>query len=215
MKTMMILVSVVVSLVMFAAGSALADTWTATFESGLGQDQAAIDSLIAGLSFTTTTGGAVHYVDVSTGAYNATDGTGTIYEGGEYFVDGQVGAAVWNLPEQAKVTFTLGTAGLFKIGYSSQFSFTLQAYDATGVLLTSATGTPNTKSKGGTGLGYVQVSRAESDIAYVVFGSNYGGYWVADDVTTDAPAATPEPGAILMLGMGIVGLAARMKARRA
>jgi hypothetical protein len=204
------LACVVVSLVCAMAVPALANTWTATFENGLGQDQIAIAQSIPGLTLTTLTGAAMHYVDVTTGIYNATSGDGTIYEGGEYFVGGSVAAAVWNLSDMGKVSFDLGPVSVFRIGYSSQYAFQVQAYDSRGVQIATTSGAANTRGLGGTGLGYLQISRPTADIAYVVFGNNYGGYWAVDNVTTDAPLV-PEPGSILILVMGAVGLLARVK----
>jgi hypothetical protein len=214
-RKMITTASVVVGLVMLVAGTALADTWTATFENGTGQDQTALGATIAGLQFSTLTGGNMIYIDAATGNYNVTTGSGTIYEQGEYYVGGNVSAAVLNLSDLGKVSFSFGAASNFTIGYSSEFSFQIQAYDSSGVLLDTKTGAANTRSQSGTGLGYLQISRQTADIAYVVFGNNYGGYWMVDNVTTDAPQSSPiipEPGALLALAMGMAGLAARVKA---
>jgi hypothetical protein len=158
---------------------------------------------MAGLTFTSASGEGVCLADIDSGWYSVTSDNGKVFEDGEYFVSGNVAAFIPSLGDTARITFTCGTASYFTIGYSSQFQFFVEAYDVAGSLLNSASGPANTKSLGGTGLSYLTVTHP--DIAYVTL-HDQGGYWMVDNITTDAPV--PEPSSVVALLMGLGGLAA-------
>ncbi|HET6457071.1 MAG TPA: PEP-CTERM sorting domain-containing protein, partial [Armatimonadota bacterium] len=104
--------------------------------------------------------------------------------------------------ERAKVRFTSGLASYFTIGYSSFYPFVVEAYGVSDDLLTSTSGAANSKSNGGNGISYLTVSY--SGIAYVVL-HDEGGFWMVDELSTDAPV--PEPASLLTMIAGLVGLA--------
>ncbi|MDO8588214.1 MAG: PEP-CTERM sorting domain-containing protein [Armatimonadota bacterium] len=189
------------------ASSAFADI-SYNFESGLGHNAEAIGAT-SGLIFSVVGGGNVQFADINSGWYSVTSDNGKTYENGEYFLSGDVAGYVSNLSDRAKVSFEFGTASWFTVGYSSEYQFVLEAYDSSDGLLISTTGAANTKSLGGTGLAYLTVSH--TDISYVVL-HDQGGYWLMDNITTDAPSV-PEPGSCAMLLSGLAGLALRRRRR--
>jgi hypothetical protein len=172
------------------------------FEVGVGHDGQAIGIGIAGLAFSTLGGGGVYFGDINTANYSATSDNGKAFRSGEYFLSGDVWAFIYDQSDKAKVTFTTGTASHFTVGYTSQNPFTLEAYDSADQLLESVTGEANVKSQGGTGLLYLTVSKPS--IAYVIL-HDQGGFWMVDNLSTDAPV--PEPSALLALlgGLGSIG----------
>jgi len=189
-----------------AASVASADAWSWNFESGLGHNAEAIGSA-SGLVFSTTTpGGNMYYADINSGWYSVTSDNGKVYPDGQYFVSGDVAAYLVNPSDGAKISFAYGKASYFKVGYSSLFNFTLLAYDAAGQLLDQDTGLANTKGQGGTGLRYLEVSCP--DIAYVVLHDS-GGFWMIDNIETDAPV--PEPASLVVLAVGLAALMVRRR----
>jgi len=182
--------------------------WSCNLESGRGRNFQPIRASIPGLLFSAPAGDDVYFADITSGWYDVTSDNGLVYENGEYFVSGYVGAYVLGLGDQAKISFALGPASRFTIGYSSQFPFVLEAYDGAGSLLTSAGGAANVRSQGGTGLAYLTVNHP--GIAYVLL-HDEGGYWMVDNITTDAPV--PEPASIIALLVALGGLAASRRRR--
>ncbi len=166
-----------------------------TFETSSLQNAATIGGSIAGLTFSSASGEGVCLADIRSHWYNATSDNGSVFETGEYFLSGNRAAFVPTPGDTAKITFTGGLASYFTVGYSSQFPFHLDAYDALGTLLASASGPRNTKSNGGTGLSYLTVN--SPGIAYVTL-HDQGGYWMIDNIETNAPV--PEPSSLIALG---------------
>ncbi|MCX6374722.1 MAG: PEP-CTERM sorting domain-containing protein [Armatimonadetes bacterium] len=183
-----------------ATAPAHADT-LCNFESGLGHNFEAIGNSLMGLSFSTVSGGEVRYADINSGWYSVKSDNGKVYADREYFVSGDVAAYITDLSDKAKVAFTSGPASYFTVWYSSEFPFIVEAYAASHQLLASVTGPANTKSKGGAGLTYLTVS--SPGIAYVLL-HDEGGYWLMDNISTDAPV--PEPSSLLALASGLAGL---------
>ena len=193
-----------------AASVASADAWSWNFESGLGHNAEAIGSA-SGLVFSTISGGDMYYADINSGWYSVTsdapENHPKVYGDGQYFVSGDVAAYVADPSDWAKISFDGGgKASYFKVGYSSLFNFTLLAYDAAGQLLDQDTGLANTKGQGGTGLRYLEVSCP--DIAYVVLHDS-GGFWMIDNIETDAPV--PEPASLVVLAVGLAALMVRRR----
>ncbi len=175
--------------------------WQCNFESGLGQNAVPIAARIPGLSFSTLLGDDVYFADINSAWYSVTSDNGKVYEEGNYFVSGDVAAYLMDTADSARISFPYGTASYFTVGYSSEFPFVLEAYDTSGSQLASATGPANTRNAGGTGLLYLTVSRP--DISYVLL-HDQGGYWMIDNISTDA--AIPEPSSVLTLVFGLAGI---------
>ena len=194
---------------LLVASAAPSSALTCDFEIGVGHDGEAIGSNIAGLGFGTLGGGDMYFGDINTGNYSAASDNGKTYHTGEYFLSGDVWAFIYDQNDKAKVTFTMGTASYFTVGYTSQNPFTVEAYDAADQLLDSVTGAANVSSQGGTGLLYLTVSKPE--IAYVVL-HDQGGYWMVDNIETDAPV--PEPSSLLLLSFGATSLIAATRITR-
>lgn len=176
------------------------------FEQGLGHNAHAIGTSIAGLDFTTTSGGDVWFADINSTWYSVTSDNGAVYDDGDYFLSGYVAAYVPNAADVAKVQLSYGPATYFTVGYSSEYWFVMEAYDISNNLLTTATGAANSKAQGGTGLSLLTVSHP--DIAYVLL-HDHGGFWMIDNIQTDAPV--PEPTAVVVLCTGLVGLFVRRR----
>jgi hypothetical protein len=154
-----------------------------------------------GLAFSTLLGDDVYFADINSGWYSVTSDNGKTYEDGNYFVSGDVAAYIQDLSDAAKIAFPYGTATYFTVGYSSEFPFNLEAYDGSNNLLASASGSANTKDQGGTSLSYLTVSHP--NIAYVVLHDS-GGYWMMDNLSTDA--LVPEPASAMIFAIGVAGL---------
>jgi hypothetical protein len=194
------------TLLVAGATASIAMTWS--FESSVVQNGSVIGSTIPGLVFSSVNGPGMLYANMNSHWYSYTSDNGTSYEDGEYFVSGNGAAYLSDLSDKGKVSFAYGPASFFTVGYSSENIFVVEAYNSLGTLLTSASGGANVKSQGGTGLQYLTVSH--SDIAYVVMHDD-GGYWMVDNISTDAPV--PEPSSLLLLGSGVVCLLARRRRR--
>lgn len=177
------------------------------FESGLGQDGQPLGSKFAGVMFATTSGQDVLLADVSTGAYSVTSDNGSCYGLGQYFVAGNV-AAYTEQSDPAVIRFTLGYASFVRFGYSSASAIYMDAFDSTGTLLDSVQGSANTKSLGGIGLAFLEVTHP--GIACVQI-HDTGSFWMIDNLSSDAPV--PEPSSVSILGIGILGLATRRRGR--
>jgi hypothetical protein len=172
---------------------------TCTFEEGVGKSNQAISNPY--LTFATTSGGSMRYADIDSGWYGFRSDNGKVVEDGEYFVSGNVAAYVPGLNDWGKVSCNYGTANYFTVGYSSQWTFVVAAYNATGNLLDSISAPANVASGGSTGLRYLTISHP--DISYVTFYGT-GAYWCIDNLSTDAPV--PEPASMTVIAMGLLGL---------
>lgn len=193
----------------FLATAPAAADHTCTFESGLGKNALAIGTSIGPWwQFGTATGGSMRFADINTGNYRVTSDNGKVIEDGEYFFSGDFAAFVVNSSDIGKLSFLMGSANHVTVGYSSQFGFAVEAYDSAGGLLTSASGTANAKSQGGTGIGYLTVS--SPGIAYVLM-HDHGGYWLVDNISSDA--TIPEPASMCSLAALLLGLAFRRRTR--
>jgi hypothetical protein len=194
------------------AGPLVLDT---DFEIGAGCNIHPIASSILGLTFSSFDGlgstSDMYFADVTTGIYNATSGSGTRYENGEYFIGGNVAAFAPDLGWKGKIAFALAPASAVGIGYSSFFDIFLDGYDAGGNIVATTSGPAMARSKGATAMGQLNLTSAQHDISYVVIRSQ-GGYWMVDNVSSDAPV--PEPGSLVALGAGLAGIVGLVSRRR-
>ena len=199
-------IAVVVMLVFAVSGNGYA--WFLDFEWGLGHDGEAIGSDITGLQFTTVDGGDWLYGDITTGMHHAQNERDEgIY--GEFFMEGYVFAMIEAGETVGRIDFANQDASNFTAGYSAIRDFYIEAYDASGNLLDAQVGPANSRMYGGTGLDYLTVSSADSNIAYVLLHHNLGNKWLIDNISSDASGVEypiPEPGTLILLGMGFIGV---------
>jgi len=152
-----------------------------TFEDGV--DGQAIRSNIPGLEFITTAGYDWIYGDKRTGGYNVHPyGSCAYWCNGDFFA--------WLGPYQGygRIDLEEGTVSSLRAGYSSYSTTYLDAYDAEGNLLQSATGGGNLYTNC---LDYLSVDAP--GIAYVIV-HDAGNYWLIDDLEV-----TPEEVRILSI----------------
>jgi hypothetical protein len=196
---------------------------TLTFEEFKGFDRTPIGTFYSGVKFTSGLSGQDWIsADISTpGNYDASSypsGNG----GGEFWVDGNVGAWTGSSGSDGMIAFDKQDAKFVEIDYCSVNPFILVAYDKNGVILDSDTGGANLRfaNSNPNGPGTLHVDWNGIDpIAYVIM-HDQGDGWVADNIKTDAsgiiinpPTAVPAPGAILLAGMG-TGLVSWLRNRR-
>ncbi len=190
--------------------------WFLDFEWGLGNDGGTVATGVPGLQFTTTDGYDWMYADITTGGYNATSDNGDVYGSGNYFVGGNVSTWLGTTQGSGRIDFLNQDGSFFTIGYSSISTFYLEAYDGSDNLLDIASGPANTVSAGGTSIGYLTVASAPSDIAYILVHDG-GNFFTLDNMSGDASAVyspgIPEPTTMVLLGLGLIGMGARLRKR--
>ncbi len=195
----------VLVLLALAAPAAMADLFY-NFESGRGHNGESIGSQLSGLRFSDGIG----FADITSYWYSFSSDTGSVTMNGEYYMSGNVAAAVLNGAPQARIDFTSGGASYFSVGYSSEFDFSIVGFDQEGNELGSVTGPASVRSNGAWGLKYLTLNCA--GMSYVSL-CGEPGYWCIDNLSTDA--AVPEPSAFVSVAFALSAFGlGRLRSRR-
>ena len=210
------LARILVLVVAIFALTGTSHAWFLDFEWGVGHNGETVATGIPGLQFTTTDGYDWMYGDINTGGYNVSSDNGDVYGTGRYNMSGEVFTWLGTSQGSGRIDFLNQDGSFFTVGYSSASNFFLEAYDAGGSLLDVASGPANTQWEGVYTLGYLTVTSAASDIAYILVHDG-GNYFCIDNVSGDASdvhsPAIPEPATMALLGLGLIGLGARLRKR--
>jgi hypothetical protein len=166
---------------------------------------------ITGVSFMDFNGYPAIYGDSRTGNYNTTSddlgyGGGSYHHNGNFFAWASAAADARGL----KIDFTNNDGTWFKTGYSSYSDFVLEAYLTDGSMI-SITGSSNLYGP----MGFLMITAGAGQyIDYIVLHDS-GNYWLVDDMSGDATGVTygavPEPTTMLLLGLGLAGIAGLRK----
>ncbi len=209
MKTARILV-LMVALFAFTGTS---HAWFLDFEWGVGHNRERIQSEIPGLTFSDS----AQYCDASAGNWGFSSyDLGLEWGTGQYWIEGYVGVAPLS-DGIGRIDFTNADASFFTTGYSAYEGFTLEAYDINDNLLNYVSGPSNLRYADGNsaGMGYLTVSTGSNNIAYVLMhGRDH--YCIVDNMSGDASGVSspiPEPTTMALLGLGLIGMGARLRKR--
>lgn len=145
-----------------------------------GTDFGIITNQYAGIMFSTPDGVNWIYGDITKGGWNYP----------VYYCDGDFWAALddWSgVNTRARIEFTEGTASYVSILSATYTGVMLEAYSKDGTLLDS-TGMCGDNTNTGK-MTRLTVSSGAGDIAYVEIHDSRG-YWIVDDLCTDAPVSS-------------------------
>ena len=191
-----------------------ANAWFLDFEWGLGHDGEAIASNVLGVEFTTTDGQDWLYGDMwNTTNYNTTStDMGHSTGGGGYYMYGYVFAWLGTTQGAGRIDFTNKDGSFFTTGYCANSSFYVEAYDEFDNLIDQAVGGNNF----GVGMDFLTVNSTTNNIAYVMIHDS-GNYFCVDNMEGDAtgvvPPNVPEPTTMVLVGLGLLGIGARLRKR--
>jgi hypothetical protein len=179
-----------------------------TFEEFIGQDKAPIAMFYSGIRFESGFGGGDWMaVDVSTGLYNASSWpSGQSWWGGSYWVYDSVGALTGfdSTGNDGIIRFDNADASYVELGYSSNSTLYLEAYDINDTLLALDSGPANLRSQGNeSGPGTLRVEWDGCTLIAYVRVHDSGDAWVVDNIKTDATGiALGDNPDQLLIGLG-------------
>lgn len=161
-----------------------------TFEEGVGNNGVEINTQYSGITFESAGSGIPWvYADITTSLYNASSWpSGTIYNSGEYWMNDLVCTWTTESGYDGKIGFDAEDATFVQINYCSNSNFYLEAYNSSGVLLTTDVGDPNLRFSHGnsSGPGTVRVDAPPGELISYVLLHDSGNFWVVDNLFTDA-----------------------------
>jgi len=189
--------------------------WFLDFEWGLGHDYEYLHSGIPGLDFSDD----YVYADALNGPtiWNFSSDNGSEWNAANYWMFGNV--AAFSTTGLGRIDFANADGSWFSTGYSAFSGFYLEAYDINDNLIDMAYGAGNLRyvdPYNADGMDFLTVSSASNDIAYILMHDNYN-YWITDNMSGDASGvyspSIPEPTTMALLGLGLIGLGARLRKR--
>jgi len=185
------------------------------FESGLGRNLLPIDN-ITGLTFEVTGGYNWIYGDSLNGSWN-TRSIDLGYGTGGYQHYGNVFAFLGtdNNAGSGKIDFTNNDGTWFQTGYTSNSNFYLEGYDSTNTMIASAFGGAN---YGGADMGWLRIDAPSGQYLDYVIVHDTGNYFLVDNISGDSTGVpgtnpVPEPGSMMLLGTGLLGMIGYGKVR--